>query len=88
MQVELHLLTKGSIRKEDFVEYEFANFEKKDESTESKKFLDELERRIIQLEESYNKISETVLPQEQMDKWSKSLDNVKDLFDSFFQQKK
>jgi glycosyltransferase involved in cell wall biosynthesis len=88
MQVELHLLTKGSIRKEDFVEYEFANFEKKDESTESKKFLDELERRIIQMEESYNKISETVLPQEQKDKWVKSLENVKDMFDSFFKQKK
>lgn len=85
MQVELHLLTKGSIRKEDFVEYEFANFEKKAESSETKKFLDELERRIIQMEESYNKISESVLPQEQKDKWIKNLENVKESFESFFQ---
>jgi glycosyltransferase involved in cell wall biosynthesis len=84
MQVELHLLTKGSIRKEDFVEYEFSNFEKKLDNTEGKKFLDELEKRIIQLEEGYNKVSESVLPQEQRDKWVKNLDTVKDAFDSFF----
>lgn len=88
MQVELHLLTKGSIKKEDFVEYEFANFEKKEESSETRKFLDELEKQVIQLEENYNKLSETVLPQEQRDKWIKNLEGVKESFEAFFRFRK
>jgi glycosyltransferase involved in cell wall biosynthesis len=86
MQVELHLLTKGSIRRDDFVKYEFANFETKENS--SKKFLDELEKRVIQIEESYNKLSESVRNQSQKENWEKNLDKVKDLFEKFLTGKK
>lgn len=85
MQVELHLLTKGSIKKEDFVQYEFANFEKKASDRTDPKFLDELEKKIIQWEEGYNRLSESVLPTEQREKWIKSLESVKEGFESFFQ---
>jgi glycosyltransferase involved in cell wall biosynthesis len=84
MQVELHLLTKGSIRREDFVNYEFANFNPKKDTKEDKKFLDELEKRIIQMEEGYNKLTETNIIADQKEKLEKNLDNIKDMFQSLF----
>lgn len=84
MQVELHLLTKGSIRREDFVKYEFANFNPKKDNKEDKKFLDELEKRIIQMEEGYNKLTEGNIIADQKEKLEKNLDNIKDMFQSLF----
>ncbi|MCG9873933.1 MAG: glycosyltransferase [Leptospiraceae bacterium] len=84
MQVELHLLTKGSIRREDFVNYEFANFNPKKDNKEDKKFLDELEKRIIQMEEGYNKLTEGNIIADQKEKLEKNLDNIKDMFQSLF----
>jgi len=84
MQVELHLLTKGSIRREDFVNYEFANFNPKKDTKENNKFLDELEKRIIQMEEGYNKLTEGNIIADQKEKLEKSLDNIKDMFQSLF----
>lgn len=84
MQVELHLLTKGSIRREDFVNYEFANFNPKKDNKEDKRFLDELEKRIIQMEEGYNKLTEGNIIADQKEKLEKNLDNIKDMFQSLF----
>ncbi|WCL49844.1 glycosyltransferase [Leptospira sp. GIMC2001] len=86
MQVEMHLLTKGSIRKDDFVKYEFANFDPKEKGDKS--FLDELEKRIIQMEESYNKIADNSIFQEQRDKWEKNLENIKEMVGNIFTSKK
>jgi len=59
MQVEMHLLLKGKV-KEDIVEYEFGNFTD-DEKQKSKKTLDELESKIIQIEQQYNQFAERYL---------------------------
>lgn len=57
MQVEMHLLFKGNVR-EDIVDYEFGNFgTSKDGST---KILDDIEDRIIHLEQVYNEFSKTI----------------------------
>ncbi len=55
IQVETHLILKGKVT-DDIVEYEFGNFEKQ-ESESIKKTLDELESKILQMEEQYNQIS-------------------------------
>ncbi len=69
MQVEFHLFTKGSIRQDDVIDYEFANFEQKTQSSdEFGKFLDELEKTIIQLEESYNTMQAAVFKSMKKDK--------------------
>ncbi len=52
-KVEMHLLFKGNV-KDDIVDYEFGNFAKKSENT---KWLDDLEKKIIQMEKAYNKLS-------------------------------
>jgi len=85
MHVELHLLTKGSIRREDFVKYEFANFGNKEkDTTQEKSFLDDLEKRIILMEEGYNKLTENNLITDQKEKFEKNLDTIKDMFQSIF----
>ncbi|MEM7184288.1 MAG: glycosyltransferase, partial [Spirochaetota bacterium] len=61
MQVEMHLLTKGSIR-EEIVEYEFGNFTETEKP--SKKILDELENGIINLETQYKQLSKRFLESE------------------------
>ncbi len=55
IQVETHLILKGKVT-EDIVEYEFGNFEKQESET-VKKTLDELEAKILQMEEQYNQLS-------------------------------
>ena len=52
-KVEMHLLFKGNV-KEDIVDYEFGNFAKKSENT---KWLDDLEKKIIQMEKAYGKLA-------------------------------
>ncbi|MCB1173628.1 MAG: glycosyltransferase [Leptospiraceae bacterium] len=67
MAVEKHLMTKGAIR-EDIVEYEFGNFDQSTAAAGSesggeeipKKLLDEVESKIIQLEEQYNQFEATL----------------------------
>ncbi|HNH10923.1 MAG TPA: glycosyltransferase, partial [Leptospiraceae bacterium] len=51
MQVEMHLLTKGSV-KEDIIEYEFGKFDDEKKS-QNKKILDDIEDRIIKFENQY-----------------------------------
>ena len=58
MQVELHLLLKGGVR-EDIVEYEFGNFAT-DKDKGGTRFLDDVEARIIQLEQVYKDFSRTI----------------------------
>jgi glycosyltransferase involved in cell wall biosynthesis len=55
--VEMHLLTKGSIRK-DIIEYEFGSFSD-DEKKQGKKILDEIEGRIIKFEQRYKDMAKT-----------------------------
>ena len=53
-RVEMHLLFKGNV-KEDIVEYEFGDFTKKGEA--NTKWLDDLEKKIIQMEKAYNRLT-------------------------------
>ncbi len=55
MQVELHLLLKGKVT-EDIVEYEFGTFND-DDKQKAKKLADDLEARIIQIEQQYNQFA-------------------------------
>ncbi len=57
MQVELHLLFKGNVR-EDIVEYEFGNFADKEKG--GGRLLDDVESRIIALEQVYNEFARTL----------------------------
>jgi glycosyltransferase involved in cell wall biosynthesis len=87
LQVEMHLLTKGSI-KDDLIEYEFGNFPE-DTKKKSKKILDTLEARIIQVEEQYNSLSKSVKSgihefQIAQEKWKSNLDQLVDSFKSIF----
>ena len=56
-QVELHLLLKGKV-KDEIVEYEFGKFGKDGEK--SGKLLENFEKRIIHLEQVYNKFARTL----------------------------
>jgi glycosyltransferase involved in cell wall biosynthesis len=92
LQVEMHLLTKGSV-KEDIIEYEFGNFATEDDKKKSKKILDDIEQRIIQLEGQYNKLSENIKTgisdmQVAQEKWKSSLDQIANSFRSLFEAKK
>lgn len=73
LQVELHLLTKGSV-KEDIVDYEFGKFGSEEETNKTKKILDEVEAKLIQLETQYNRTAET---------WKTGLNEIKDIQDRF-----
>ncbi|MCB1191837.1 MAG: glycosyltransferase [Leptospiraceae bacterium] len=79
--VEMHLLTKGSIR-DDIIEYEFGNFNE-EEKKKNKKVLDEIEQRIIQLEQQYNQITKTFFQPnlnekllESQEKWKNNLETL------------
>lgn len=79
--VEMHLLTKGSI-KEDIIEYEFGKFDEEARNT-NKKILDELENGIIQMEQQYNQVVQKGLPsrlgellKENQDRWEANLDKL------------
>ena len=52
-KVEMHLLFKGNV-KEDIVDYEFGNFSEK---SDNNKWVDDLEKKIIQMEKAYGKLS-------------------------------
>ncbi|MDX1960486.1 MAG: glycosyltransferase [Leptospiraceae bacterium] len=83
LQVEMHLLTKGSV-KEDIIEYEFGNFPEETKKN-GKKLLDELESRIIQIENQYNVLSGSIkfgMNEFQMaqEKWKANLDQLVDSF--------
>ncbi|MCB1139181.1 MAG: glycosyltransferase [Leptospiraceae bacterium] len=52
-KVEMHLLFKGNV-KEDIVDYEFGNFARKSENS---KWVDDLERKIIQMEKAYSRLT-------------------------------
>lgn len=60
-QVEMHLLTKGSIR-DEIIEYEFGNFT--DDEKPGKKILDDLEKGIITMEEQYNQLTKRIVESE------------------------
>jgi len=58
LQVELHLFTKGNVKK-SIIEYEFGNFNPSNDKTKTKKILDDIEARVIQLEDTYARRAET-----------------------------
>ncbi len=92
LQVELHLLTKGSV-KEDIVDYEFGNFGSEEDKTKSKKILDEVEAKLIQLENQYNKTAETLKSglnewKEIQDRFKKGWEEVGNSFERLFLVKK
>ena len=80
VQVETHLLLKGKVT-EDIIEYEFGNFEKQ-ESESVKKTLDELESKILQLEDQYNHVSKKYQELQSVIKDSDALDKFKNTVDS------
>lgn len=80
IQVETHLLLKGKVT-DDIIEYEFGNFEKQ-ESENLKKTLDELEARIVGMEEQYNEISKKYKDVESAIRDSDSQDKIKNTLDS------
>ena len=88
MQVELHLLLKGKVT-EDIVEYEFGAFSE-DEKGGSKKLLDELEGKIIQIEQQYNQFQEKVSQPsaEAADKVRAALDSIAGMVKTVFEKKK
>lgn len=53
LKVEMHLLFKGNVR-EDIVDYEFGNFARKEENS---KWVDDLEKKIIQMEKAYSSLT-------------------------------
>lgn len=90
-QVEMHLLTKGSI-KEDIVEYEFGNFTE-EEKKNNKKLLDELEQRIIQMEQQYNQIAKTFIPSslsekliESRETWKNNINTIRESLKSLLKR--
>jgi glycosyltransferase involved in cell wall biosynthesis len=92
LQVEMHLLTKGSV-KEDIIEYEFGNFGADADKKKSKKVLDDIEHNLIKLEGQYNKLSDNIKNgftemQATQKKWKDSLDKIGDSFQSLFDRKK
>ncbi|MCB1158321.1 MAG: glycosyltransferase [Leptospiraceae bacterium] len=81
--VELHLLTKGSI-KDDIIEYEFGTFSEEDKK-KNKKILDEIESRVIQLEQQYNTFTKNASELndkflENQEKWKGNLQNLRESF--------
>ncbi len=89
MQVELHLLLKGKVT-EDIVEYEFGAFAEDEKGGGSKKMLDEIEGKIIQLEQQYNQFQEKVSQPsaETADKVRAALDSVAGMVKTVFEKKK
>lgn len=85
-EVEWHLLTKGQIR-EDIIEYEFADFEKKEDDP-AKKILDDFEQKIIQMEKKYDEIVSLFEPESLKEKINEKVneakkqweDNIQNLF--------
>lgn len=79
MQVELHLLFKGNVR-DEIVKYEFGNFNDKEKGG---RMLDELESKIIQLEQVYNQFAKDLDDQERHDappdliqRWRTGFDSI------------
>jgi len=79
-QVETHLLFKGKVT-EDIVEYEFGNFDKQ-ESESVKKTLDELEAKILQMEEQYNQVSKKYSELQNVIKDTEAADRFKNTVNS------
>lgn len=83
--VEMHLLTKGSIR-DDIIEYEFGNFSE-EEKSRNKKVLDDIEERVIQLEQQYNQFTKNFLTTSMNEKFTESQErwkaNLESLWSSF-----
>lgn len=81
MQVEMHLLTKGSV-KEDIIEYEFGKFDD-EKKTQNKKILDDIEDRIIKFENQYRELTQNLIPDvvtEARDKWQENLKSIQENF--------
>ncbi|MBX7058489.1 MAG: glycosyltransferase [Leptospirales bacterium] len=79
MQVELHLLFKGNVR-EEIVKYEFGNFADKEKGG---RLLEDLESKIIQMEQVYNQFSKDMNDQAQrasstdlLERWRSGFDSV------------
>lgn len=89
-QVELHLLTKGSIRKE-IIEYEFGAFSEEDKK-KGKKILDEIEDSIIKFEQRYKEAEKTAKDvnekiSELRSLWKENLNLIAKSFTNFFEAK-
>lgn len=81
MQVEMHLLTKGSV-KEDIIEYEFGKFDDEKKS-QNKKILDDIEDRIIKFENQYRDLTKNLIPDvvtEAREKWQENLKSIQENF--------
>lgn len=89
-QVELHLLTKGSIRK-NIVEYEFGAFSEEDKK-KGKKLLDEIEQRVIKIEQRYKELEKTATDisdkiVELRSIWKENLNAIANAFTGVFEAK-
>lgn len=93
MQVEMHLLTKGSV-KDNLIEYEFGNFSE-DQSNEGRKLLDDMEEQIIKFEDQYNDATRTFRESElnerikdMQEKWKNNISTVRESVIKLFKIRK
>ena len=84
LKVELHLLTKGSV-KEDIIEYEFGNF---DDKEKQKKLLSEIEEGIIKLDKQVSSFSNDMnnRAMEIEEKFKSGLENLNQSFKKLFER--
>lgn len=84
VKVEMHLLTKGSV-KDDIIEYEFGNFDEAEKS-KRKKLLNDIEEGIIKLDRQFTKTSNewNEKTAEVEEKLKSSFDNLNDSIKNFF----
>ncbi|HNI88313.1 MAG TPA: glycosyltransferase, partial [Leptospiraceae bacterium] len=84
VKVEMHLLTKGSV-KDDIIEYEFGNFDEAEKS-KRKKLLNDIEEGIIKLDRQFTKTSNewNEKTAEVEEKLKSTFDNLNDSIKNFF----
>ena len=84
VKVEMHLLTKGSV-KDDIIEYEFGNFDEAEKS-KRKKLLNDIEEGILKLDRQFTKtLSEwNEKTSEVEEKLKSSFDNLNESIRNFF----
>ncbi len=84
VKVEMHLLTKGSV-KDDIIEYEFGNFDEAEKS-KRKKLLNDIEEGILKLDRQFTKTSSewNEKTSEVEEKLKSSFDNLNESIRNFF----
>ena len=84
VKVEMHLLTKGSV-KDDIIEYEFGNFDE-EEKSKRKKLLNDIEDGILKLDRQFTKTSTewNEKTSEMEEKLKSSFDGLSESIRNFF----